>query len=107
MAISGTFGPEKVVNNILKTVNSKKGGSSVKHIVGRHQVMHKILEKSFETASTNGINYETCFQFFNGGFKHQNGDVRNQAYLGILEVYRVLGKAKMRTLLQHSGLRGA
>ena len=61
MALSGSFGPEKVVNNILKTVNAKKGGSSVKHIVGRHQVMHKILERSFETASTNGINYETCF----------------------------------------------
>jgi hypothetical protein len=37
------------------------------------------------------INYEGCLEYALYGYKHSNGDIRNQAYHVILEIYKAVG----------------
>ena len=50
------------------------------------------------------INFQSCLEYALHGFQHQNGDIRNQAYHVILEIYKSVG-TKVRQNL--TGLRQA
>ena len=68
--------------------------------------MHKVLIKITNSASS-GVNYQACLEYALQGFKHSNAEVRNHAQLSIIEIYRVIGQAKVKQALLHSGLRVA
>ena len=64
-------------------------------------MLHKVLEK-YPVAKHPGINYQACLEYALFGFKHQNGEIRTQAYHVILEIYKSTG-AKIKQNL--TGLR--
>lgn len=55
--------------------------------------MTDILQKS--PPSQSGISTQQVLDFALSGYKHQNGDIRNQAFHVIMECYKDMG-AKVR-----------
>lgn len=62
--------------------------------------MQKVLEKF--PINKHNIQYQSCLEYAVHGFKHQNGDIRNQAYHVILEIYKAVGSKIKQNI---SGLR--
>ena len=108
MSAHPCFGAERITSNAIKGQSSQgsgKQGTSIRHLVGRLVLLHKVLTKN--TAQSSGVNYQACLEYAVQGFKHSNAEVRNQAQLCIVEIYRVIGSSRMKQVLQHSGLRQA
>jgi len=76
------FGASVVVPHITKGQVKKQAQFSVKHILGRLTLLHKILDKY--PIEKHGIQWQPCLEYALYGYKHQNGDIRNQAYHVIL-----------------------
>ncbi|CDW88088.1 centrosomal protein of 104 kda [Stylonychia lemnae] len=102
MAGHKSFGAQTVCSQIMKGQVKKSAAFSIKHIQGRLQLLHKVLEKY--PVNKHNINYQQCLEYAIHGFQHQSGEIRNQAYHVILEIYRSIG-ANIRKSL--TGLRPA
>ena len=84
-------GPTIVLQNATKFNIEQKSGTSHKHIVGRMQLVHKILEKHPRHIEDQQ-QLANILKFAKSGFKHQNNDVRVQSFHVILECYKTVGK---------------
>lgn len=61
MAGHKSFGPQSVCSNIMKGQVKKSAQFSVKHIQGRLQLMHKVVQKY--PVSKHNINYQQCLEY--------------------------------------------
>lgn len=88
MALGQCFGPDKTISQVVRS--TQKPALSLRHLVGRHQVLHKILNQvyaqnmgSTTKAAVSGSSQQfsqTCFDYGLAGYKHQNNEVRGHAY---------------------------
>jgi hypothetical protein len=102
MAGHVSFGAQTVAANITKGQVKKSSKNSIKHILGRLNLLHKVLQKY--PINKHNISYQTCLDYALYGYTHQNGDIRNSAQLVIMEVYKAIG-SKIKS--HFSGLRQA
>ncbi len=77
MAGHPSFGAQIVCQHITKG-HGKKSTSSLRHIVGKMQLLHKILEKY--PIKEHGINHTPVIEFGMFGLKHSHQDVRASAF---------------------------
>jgi len=101
MAQHKCFGAERVTTNLIKgqtQSGTKKPvqALSLKHQVGRISLLHRVLATCSPMGLSSGVNYQACFDYALQGYKHQTAEVRNHAYTCLLEIYKVVGPAKMK-----------
>jgi hypothetical protein len=60
----------------------------VKHIFGKLS----LLKKAIEIHKVKGVSWEQCIQYAISNLQHSAGEIRNQAYAVIFELYIQLGK---------------
>lgn len=97
--------PSFEINQIVSICTRQQKGpqaNSVKAIFGKMKLLTDILQKN--PPSSSGINTQSALDFGLLGYKHQNGEIRNQAFHVIMECYKDLGQ-KVRSSFQ--GLRQA
>ncbi len=100
MAGHPSFGAQQVTYYITKAQNKKS--NSLKHILGKMNLLNKILQKY--SIKEHSISPSHCIEFGLFGLKHQNQDVRAGGFQVILQVYKAIGN-KIRSHL--TGLRQA
>jgi len=101
MASHPSFEVNQIVQICTRPQKSAQA-NSVKAIFGRTKLLTDILQKN--PPSSSGINTQSALEFGLSGYKHQNGEIRNQAFHVIMECYKDMGQ-KVRGSFQ--GLRQA
>jgi len=87
MADHPAIGADLWQTQIIKGRVKKSAASSVRHIAGKLTLLAKLIEKT----QLKGLNAEAAVEFAVGNLQNSNADVRNAAYLVLLEVYKLKG----------------